>query len=109
MNAGSNKKNIEIDDLLRKALPDDLPADVEAGMRRRIERFREARAEREAPAQAGGAAARAWLFRRSVWAALSILLLAAGILLQSWKSSSALADRIAAIKTEFASLEPTRR
>lgn len=102
MNAGS-KKRAEIDDLLRRALADDLPADVEAGMRRRIALFREAKArERDA-------AGRAWLFRRGVWAAVSLLLLAAGILLQGGKASSPLADRIAAIKTEFASLEPTRR
>ena len=108
MNAGP-KKRAEIDDLLRRALADDLPADVEAGMRRRIERFREAKAAAEATARERGAAGRAWLFRRTVWAALSILLLAAGILLQSGKASSPLADRIAAIKTEFASLETTRR
>lgn len=108
MNTGP-QKNTEIDDLLRQALADDLPADVEAGMRRRIARFREAKAEGRATRRERGAAARAWLFRRSVWAALSLLLLAAGILLQGGKSSSPLADRIAAIKTEFASLEPTRR
>jgi len=108
MNAVS-KKRAEIDDLLRRALADDLPAEVEAGMRRRIALFREAKAAGEAKARERDAAARAWLFRRGVWAALSLLLLAAGILLQGGKASSPLADRIAAIKTEFASLEPTRR
>jgi hypothetical protein len=107
MSAGS-KKNIEIDDLLRKALADDLPADVEAGMRRRIERFHAAKTQGEAPAT-GRAAAWGWLLRRSVWAALSILLLVAGILLQGGNSSSPLADRISAIKTQYASLETTRR
>jgi len=96
-------KGADVDGLLRKALADDLPADVEAGMRRRIALFREAKAQER------GAAGPAWLFRRGVWAALSLLLLAAGILLQGGKASSPLADRIAAIKTEFASLEPTRR
>jgi hypothetical protein len=108
MNAGSAKRS-EIDDLLRRALADDLPAEVEAEMRRRIARFREAKAESEATKRERIAAARAWLFRRSVWAALSLVLLATGILLQGGKASSPLADRIAAIKTEFASLETTRR
>ncbi len=108
MNAGP-KRTTKIDDLLRQALADDLPVDVEAGMRRRIERFREAKADAEATARERGAAGRAWLFRRTVWAALSLILLAAGILLQGGKASSPLADRIAAIKTEFASLETTRR
>jgi len=108
MNAGP-KKRAEIDDLLRRALADDLPAEVEAGMRRRLALFREAKATSETAPRERGAAGRAWLFRRTVWAALSILLLAAGILLQSGKASSPLADRIAAIKTEFASLETTRR
>jgi hypothetical protein len=108
MNTGP-QKNTGIDDLLRRALADDLPAEVEAGMRRRIALFREAKATKEAATRERGAAGRAWLFRRGVWAALSILLLVAGILLQGGKASSPLADRIAAIKTEFASLEPTRR
>jgi hypothetical protein len=108
MNAGP-KKSTKIDDLLRQALADDLPVEVEAGMRRRIERFREAKAESGATKRERGAAARAWFFRRSVWAALSLLLLAAGILLQGGKASSPLSDRIAAIKTEFASLDTTRR
>ncbi|HSA94870.1 MAG TPA: hypothetical protein VLJ16_02380 [Acidobacteriota bacterium] len=106
MNAG-DKKNTEIDDLLRRALADDLPADVEVGMRRRIERFRETKARDGAAGR--DAAARSWVFRRGVWAAISVLLLVAGILLQSGRTSSPLADRIAAIKTEFASLEPARR
>ena len=108
MNAGP-KKRAEIDDLLRRALADDLPAEVEAGMRRRLALFREAKAAKEAATRERGSAGRAWLLRRGVWAALSILLLAAGILLQGGKASSPLADRIAAIKTEFASLEPIRR
>ena len=74
-------------------------------MRERIDRFRavEDEAVRE-PAGAG-----AWLFRRTVWAALSILLLAAGILLQGARASSPLADRISAIKTADLSLEQIRR
>ena len=107
MNTGT-KKNPEIDDLLRRALADDLPADVAAGMRDRIGRFRAAKTGGEAH-DAGRAAARAWLFRRTVWAALSILMLIAGILLQGARSRSALADRISAIKAQYASLETTRR
>jgi hypothetical protein len=108
MNTGTTKQP-EIDDLLRRALADDLPPEVEAGMRRRITLFRETKTAGGAKAPERGAAARTWLFRRTVWAALSLILLAAGILLQSGKPSSPLADRIAAIKTEFASLETTRR
>jgi hypothetical protein len=111
MNAGT-KKDTEMDDLLRKALADDLPADVTSGMRDRIERFRAATTTGEATA-AGRAASRtadrAWLFPRTVWAALSILMLVAGILLQGARSRSALADRISEVKTQFASLETTRR
>ena len=108
MSAGP-QKSTKIDDLLRQALADDLPADVEAGMRRRIERFREAKAAAEATARERGAAGRAWLFRRTVWAALSILMLIAGILLQGAKSPSPLADRIASIKAAGSGVEQIRR
>ena len=97
-------KNADMDELVRKALADDLPADVAAGMRERIGRFRAGRLEGGAPS-----AAWAWFLRRGVWAALSILMLVAGILLQGAKSSSPLADRISAIKTAYASLEAPRR
>jgi hypothetical protein len=106
MNAGSEKK-IEVDDLLRRALADDLPEGVAAGMRRRIAHFREMKTGDEAAGR--GAAARAWISRRSVWAAISVLLLVAGILLQIGKSSSPLAERVAAIKAQYASLELPRR
>jgi len=96
-----------VDELLREALRDDLPADVAAGMRERIDRFRAGKTRKsESPRTAGTGA---WLFRRTVWAALSILLLAAGILLQGARASSPLADRISAIKTANLSLERTRR
>jgi hypothetical protein len=97
-----------MDELLKRALADDLPADVAAVMRERIERFREAKAGGEALA-GGRAAAWGWLFRRSVWAAISILLLAAGIVLQGRGSSSPLAERISAVKAQYASQETTRR
>jgi hypothetical protein len=86
-----------IDELLRQALADDLPADVAAGMRERIARVR------GGPGPAPSAAW-AWLRRRAVWAALSIVVLAVGIILQSAGASSPLADRISALKT--ASLSP---
>jgi hypothetical protein len=101
-------KNANLDELLKKALADDLPADVAAGMRERIEHFRGERAGGKAPAR-GRAAAWGWLFPRSVWAAISILLLAAGILLQGRGSSSPLAERIASVKAQYASQETTRR
>ena len=93
-----------VDELLREALRDDLPADVAAGMRERIDGFRAGKTDGRAPAAAG-----AWLFRRTVWAALSILLLVAGILLQGARASSPLADRISEIKTASLSLEQIRR
>jgi hypothetical protein len=97
-----------LDELLKMAFVDDLPVDAAAGMRERIGRFREAKTGGEAAAR-GRAAVWEWLFRRSVWAALSILLLAAGILLQGRGSPSPLADRISAIKSQYASLGTTRR
>lgn len=97
----------DLDELVREALADDLPADVAAGMRRRIARFRAEKLEGSAPSLPP--AAWAWLFRRSLWAALSVLMLVAGFLLQGGKPRSPLAERIAAVKTEFASLDTTRR
>jgi hypothetical protein len=91
--------DVRIDELLRRALPDDLPSDVAAGMRERVARVRTAQADGRAPD-----AAWAWLRSRTVWAALSILMLIAGVLLQGTKASSPLADRISALKT--ASLSP---
>jgi len=96
-----------VDELLREALGDDLPADVAAGMRERIDGFRAGKTrESDSPRTAGTGA---WLFRRTVWAALSILLLVAGILLQGARASSPLADRISAIKTASLSLDQIRR
>jgi len=93
-----------LEGFLKAALADDLPADVEAGMRERIRRFR------AGPSKGGRSpAAWAWLSRRTVWAALSILMLVAGILLQGTRPSSPLADRISSIKSAYASLETPRR
>jgi hypothetical protein len=103
-----NPTNVNLDELLKKTFADDLPADVAAGMRERVERFREAKMGRAAEASRR-TAAWGWLSRRSVWAAVSVLLLAAGILLQGRGSSSPLAERISAIKTQYASLGTIRR
>jgi len=103
-----NSTDVNLDELLKRAFADDLPVDVAAGMRERIGRFREAKTGGEAAAR-GRAAVWEWLFRRSVWAAISILLLAAGILFQGRGSSSPLAERISAIKSQYASLDTTRR
>jgi hypothetical protein len=97
----------DLDELLRNTLADDLPDDVAAGMRERLARFRA-----EMPTGAASlapSAAWAWLFRRRLWAGLSILMLIAGLLLQGGKPRSPLAERIAAIKIEYASLDTTRR
>lgn len=97
----------DLDELLREALADDLPDDVAAGMRARIARFQ---AEKRAAAAAEAPAASwSWLFRRGLWAALSVLMLVAGLLLQGSKPRSPLAERIAAIKIEYAGLDTTRR
>lgn len=94
----------DLEELIRASFPDDLPAEVEAGMRERLRRFR-ADPSRVAKPPA------AWIFlsRRAVWAALSILMLVAGILLQGAGTGSPLADRISSVKTAYASLEPPRR
>lgn len=92
-----------LDELLKRALSDDLPADVAAGMRDRIDRFRAGTTRDE-----GRMAAWAWFFRRSVWAVLSILMLLSGIFLQASRSRNPLADRISVIKTDFARSEAAR-
>lgn len=102
----NNSMDRDLDDLLREALADDLPDDVAAGMRARIARLRAAKL---AGATHSAPAAWAWLFRRGLWAALSVLMLVAGLLLQGGKPRSPLAERIAAIKIEYAGLDTTRR
>ncbi len=103
-------KGADIDGLLRRALADDLPDDVAAGMRARIGRVRaEKMKDRVEAATVRPVTAWAWLLRRGVWAALSILMLVAGILLQGRESSSPLAERISVVKIEFANLDTTRR
>jgi hypothetical protein len=97
------RENAYTDDLLRRVLGDDLPPDVQAGMRQRAERFL---AERRA---AGPSADRAWYARRPVWAAVSILMLLAGILLQGKKPSTPLAERISSLKAAYASFDTGRR
>ncbi len=94
----------ELDGLLQRALSDDLPVHVAAGMRARVALVR-AEKQGEGAQQAPWA----WLFRRSVWAVLSVLILVAGILLQGANASSPLAKRIASLKTTQAAVEPTRR
>jgi hypothetical protein len=100
--------NVNLDKLLKEAFADDLPADAAAGMRERIKRFREAKSGGRALAR-GLVWPWEWIFRRSVWAAISVLLVAAGILLQGRGSSSPLAERISAVKTQYASLGTIRR
>jgi len=101
-------KDKGLDDLLKRALADDLPAEVEAGMRERIRSFRAGKAKDDGRA-AAWAAARDRLFRRSAWAVLSILMLIAGFLLQGLGSRNPLAERIALVKAEFSTIETTRR
>ena len=99
-----HQEDTRIDDLLRKALADDLPAGVEAGMRERLDRFRADVIQDE-----GRPAARVWIFRRGVWAAASVLMLVSGCVLQGTGVRNPLADRIALIKAELSSFESTRQ
>ena len=98
------REDADMDGLVRRALADDLPPEVRDGMRRRIDRFV---AGKRAPA--GRDAAPAWRARRPLWAAISVLMLLAGILLQGRKPSTRLAERISSIKAAYASLDTTRR
>jgi hypothetical protein len=93
-----------INDLLRQACADDLPEDVAAAMSRHIGAFV---AEAQVRQRAGST--RTWLFPKFVWAAISILMLLAGVFLQGARVSSPLADRISSLKSALAGLETTRR
>ncbi len=89
-----------LDDLLKKAFADDLPADVASGMRDRADRFRRLRPGTTISEKPGAA----WtpLFRRAAWAALALLMLVSGSLLQGLGSRGPLADRISLIETRQA-------
>jgi hypothetical protein len=96
--------NMNMDDLLKNVFTDDLPADVETGMRARIVRFRAGATQNEEPTVS-------WVRRipRSAWAILSALMLIAGILLQGLGSRSSLAESIAHIKAGISSSESHRQ
>ena len=91
-------KATDVDDLLRKTCADDLPADVAAGMRQRIEAFRAAASEETGRAGLGTRS-----LPRVVWAAVAALMLVAGILLQGLGARSALAEKISRIRAEISS------
>jgi len=86
-----------LDGLLKKVLADDLPPDVAAGMRDRFDRFHARTTEKEK-----GMPIRALVFQKSAWAALSILMLVSGSLLQGLGSRNPLSDRISLIRTSLA-------
>ncbi len=87
----------ELEELLKRALADDLPSDVASGMRERLSRVRERTTRKEE-----GAAFRTPLFRKTAWAALSLLFLVCGGLLQGRGSRNPLSDGISLIKTRLA-------
>lgn len=92
-----------LDDRLKAALPDDLPSEVEAGMRARIAEFRSSIREAEED--------RAPLIRlslRGAWAALAVLMLILGSLLQGFRARTPLADGISRIKIQASNEEPGR-
>ncbi len=72
-------------------------------MRTRIDRFR-AEALRDETRAVG----RTWFSRRLAWAAVSVLLLVSGSLLQGLGVRSPLAERISSVMTEVSEFEPTR-
>lgn len=82
-----------LDGLLRATFADDLPPDVEVGMKERVRQFRA-----RAPEDATTMRVWSWLAWREAWAVLSILMLMAGALLQGTGSRTALSERIAHLK-----------
>ena len=86
-----------LDELLKRALADDLPPDVAAGMQDRLDRFRAGTTEKDKKM-----AIRALIFPRSAWAMLSILMLVSGSLLQGLGSRNPLSERISLIRTSLA-------
>lgn len=91
-----------LDELLKRVLADDLPADVGAGLRERIARFR---AETINAERAEGRTRLRW---RIAWAAASVLMLVSGSLLQGLQTRSPLAERISSVMTEVSEIESTR-
>ncbi len=92
-----------LDELLKKVLADDLPADVETGLRGRISRFRVEAKDTEL------ALRRTRPRWRIVWAAASVLMLVSGGLLEGLQTRSPLAERISSVMTAVSEIESTRR
>ena len=97
-----SEQDTGLDGLLKRALADDLPAGVEAGMRERIARFRAETTKDEKRAES-----RAGLRWRIAWAAASVLMLVSGSLLQGLQPRSPLAERITSVMTEISEIEST--
>jgi hypothetical protein len=89
-----------LDELLKRALADDLPPDVAAGMREHFDRFRAHAMEKERRSPISFL-----LVRKSAWATISLLMLVSGGLLQGRSPRSALADRLTAIRASDAVLK----
>ena len=88
---------MDLDELLKRALADDLPPDAAAQMREGLARFHKRTVRRE-----DGAAFRTPLFQKTAWAALSLLFLISGGLLQGRGSRNPLSNGISLIKTRLA-------
>jgi hypothetical protein len=84
-----------IEDLLKKTLPDDLPPEVAAGMRDRLDRFREQRTGRDRRPSS----LFPFLVPRGAWASVSLMMLVSGGFLQALGARSPVADRLSAIRT----------
>lgn len=87
----------ELDELLKRALTDDLPPDVAAGMGRRLALFHRTMTRKKERTPVWAA-----LFPRSAWAVLSVLVLVSGGLLQGRGTRNPLSGRISLIKTRLA-------
>jgi hypothetical protein len=84
-----NQDGERLDEALKRAFSDDLPPEVAAGMQKRIDGFRIHRERARRGAESG-----IGLALRSAWAALSVLMLVSGGLLQALGSRNPLTDRI---------------
>ncbi len=97
-----HQEDHRLDELLKKALADDLPADAAAGMKERLDRFRAKTTKDE-----GRAEGRTRLRWRIAWAAASVLMLVTGSLLQGLQTRNPLAERISSVMTGLSEIEST--
>lgn len=106
-----NSNDLGINNLIKKTLKDDLPLDVESSMKKQLTLFRK-KMEQSAPQhrmEIGKAFGRLfqgegppwiqWMFKKSILASVSIIMVALGGFLQISGSHSALAESISLLET----------